>query len=630
MPENAAARLSPRQSLPPVSTGYEVARVVKDAQTNYTPAEAGPPSKANDLMQSLGVLGKMIPVAVDVGKAIVEDRTKKGAQARFVGDALDPNQSNAFIDGYERMDGQYRGVAFGNAAKEFAATNSHLPPDEFQKGLDALQNEYVGKLVHQGQLDTFLPSALKGGEHATSIYQESKNAAIMGERNQKVQNIQEGKMKIVLDQAAFDVAGIPFSKGFASVGTDPVMRQKLMDNLDAFRAVVSPQFRQIHDDSRADFKTLGLTPAQVATKFVGTVGRLAGDVGIIGIMDYAYQKDLSGMSPETANPELVNKYSDQARAMDTQISTAMLAKQEKADKQALDKRNSDRMMILANPATTPEEAKKVFLDVQGETKMDPDLAWKIGTHAADVMLGQGFNLKDNQTVYRQLEMGIGSGKLTGEAAYKALLDSAHELSPSSYQHLIEKVFSIENRKGDSAKDHAWANYTREVGAHQSSITKTLGVTDDFGKIMVNLDYTSGVKLRQITSDGLSMYFRGLESLKNKFGGAEENIPGEEITKLHDRVVNFYRPSVDEVVRMADANAGYGGDPNAPKGPPAPKKPGLIDRAKAALAPAPAAAPEPAPTVIPPGIPEGYSPTGQTVGGKPAWVSPDGKMIEVEK
>lgn len=627
MPENASQRLGPRSALPAASTGYEVAQVVKASPTDpYSPTAAGT-SSAGDLMQALGVASdKVAPVVLKAGEVWAEGAKKKGVEARFVGDAMDPNQSNAFIDGYERMDGQYRGIQFGNAAKEYAATNSHLAPDEFQAGLDSLQKEYVGKLVHQGQLDSFLPAALKGGEHATSIYQEAKNAAILGERNQKVQDIQTGQMKLILDQTAFDVAGIPLSSGFASTATDPVMRQKLMDNLDAFRAAVAPQLRKLHDDGRAAYKEIGLTPAQIATKLVGTVGRLAGDTGVVAITDYMYQKDAAGQSPESANPELVNKLADTARAMDTQINTAQRTNQERIDKKAADQRQSGWMLKLADPATTSAEARGIFLALQSDPHIDPDLAWKMGTHAVDIMNGEGFALKDKQSVARSLEDYIMSTpNLNAPASYKAIMEQSHSLSQATYQHLMEKVKSITDKKGDAAKDRSWSMFQSESGMYRSSLVKTLGVTDDTGKVMLGLDYSAQVKLAGITADGVDAWYRGIERLAKAHGGLEDNIPGADLKTLHDRIIDLHRPAVDAIVRAADQANGYGGELPGP-GPQ--KKPGLIDRVKKALAPA--EAPASGASKTPPGIPEDYHPTGKKVGGKPAWASPDGSMIEVEK
>lgn len=619
MPENAAARVGPRSALPAPSTGYEIAQVVKGPTPNdpYSPAAAGP-SKANDLIQALGIVDKqIIPLAVQGGELWAGEQKKAGADARFVGDALDPNQSNAFIDGFERMDGQYRGVQFANAAKEYATTNSHLPPDEFQKGLDELQKTYVGQLIHQGQLDTFLPDALKGGEHATAIYQESKNAQVMTERNQKTQDIQEGKMKIVLDQAALDVAGIPLSSGFASVGTDPEMRKKLFDNMDAFRAVVSPQLRAIHDETRTAFRDLGLTPAAIATKFVGTVGRLAGDVGVLGINDYMYQKDQAGMSPESANPELVNKLSDQARTMGAHIDAAMLVKQEKADKAALEFRNTQRFISLANPGTTPEQAKQIILDISQETKMDADTAFKMSNHAFDIMLGQGFALKDKEAVYRQLEDVVGTGKITGEPAYRLLMEHAHDLSHPTYQHLMEKAQAIANRKGDTAKDRSWAMFQNESNTYKASIIRTLGLQDEQGKVMIGLESNAKalMDLAKVTTDGVDGWFRGIERLAAKYGGLEDNIPGAELKSLHDSIIALQRPRTDFISKNAQNPIDQPGQNVAPqtaeqkKATPPSVKTGKISD-----------------ITLPPGIPEGSIPTGKTINGKPAFLSPDGKTI----
>lgn len=626
MPEYAPQRLGPRSALPPASTGYEIAQVVKAAPTDpYSPTAAGP-SKANDLLQALGVLDKTItPVAIEAGKALVARATKKGAQARFVGDALAPNASNAFIDGYERMDGQYKGVQFSNAAKEYAVKNSHLDPEEFQKGLDELQKTYVGQLVHQGQLDTFLPDAIKGGEHATATYQDAKNVAIVQERNQKVQDIFDGKFTISLDQTALDVLGIPLSKGFKSIATDATSRKAYDDNKDAFRAAMSPQIRAILDDARTQYKSLGMTTRDLSANLLGRIGRMAADVGAPGLLDYAYQKNAAdgNMSVETAFPAETNKYADQARAMDTQISTAMLVKQEKEKKAALEKRTGDWLMELANPNVSMQTAEKIWIDVWNEKELDPGMKLRLANHAADVMLGQGFALKDNQAVARDLEDKIMTGKVSGSEAFSAVLAASHSLSQSTYRYLMGKVSAINNRKGDTAKDRSWAMFQSESGVYRSSLIKTLSVTDDMGKVMLGLDYSSQVALRDITSNGIGMWYRGIEELAKANGGLEDNIPGEALQKLHDRIVTFYRPQVDMVVKTANPDQGYGAPPtDTTKRPPSTKTGKIADLLKAGGS---AVSGE-----LPPGIPPGYTDTGKTIGGKRAFVSPDGKMIEVEK
>jgi hypothetical protein len=613
MPEYAATRTGPRQGLPPAATGYEVAQVVKGPEPNdpYAPAEAGP-SKANDLMQSLGILGKnIVPVALDVGKAVVEARTKKGAQARLVGDALDPNQSNAFIDGYERMDGSYRGTQFGNAAKEYAATNSHLPPDEFQKGLDALQTEYVGKLVHQGQLDTFLPEAIKGGEHATAVYQEAKNAAIIQERNQKVQDIYDGQFTVALDQTALDILKIPLSEGFKSIATSAANRKAYDDNKDAFRAAMSPQIRTILDDARSRYKDLGMTTRDLSSALLGRVGRMAADAGAPGLLDYAYQKNPAdgNMSVETAFPDVTNKFADQARAMDTQINTAMDRKAEKEKKERLEKMAGDWLMELSYPAVTTETAQKIWVDVWNNKELPADTKEKIANHAADVMLGMGFARKDNQEVRRDLEYKIRTEQLVGDSANMAVLSASHQLSPATYSHLL----TIAKEHKAQLSDHKWTMFNHEANTHLSSLTKSLGLTDDLGRTMINLDLPSQGMLGQVVSNAQDSWFRGLDLLREKNGGVP--FDGAELTQLHDRITKFYTPQVEKIVNNAKASAGREAK-TAPSSVKTEKESSVIS--SSAIPKGPAVK----------GIPKDWRPSGEFSNGKEIYVSPDGKQESI--
>jgi hypothetical protein len=185
MPQEQKRRLKGRAETPgaPGSLPFKPAASPTDP---YSPVTS---PKTNDLLRALGAVKDLAGTAGQVGELWAGKQKEKGAVARAAGEQDTSGKSNAFIFGYESMDGKFKGIKFKQELASWAEQNKNLPQDEFESGMAELQKQRLGELYHDGQIKNFLPEALQGEDAARTIFQKQKMFEIQAEVTQKGQTL---------------------------------------------------------------------------------------------------------------------------------------------------------------------------------------------------------------------------------------------------------------------------------------------------------------------------------------------------------------------------------------------------------------------------------------------------------
>jgi hypothetical protein len=546
MPENATQRIGPRASLPPVATGYEVAPTAAAHPTDpYSPtaaAEGG--GKTNDLLQALGVATKVaIPAAMAFGEQWAGQEKKRGVEARLANAPLDQSKSNAFIDGYERMDGQYKGIQFEAAVKSYTAENGHLKPEEFQQGLDKLQQEHLGGIIHQGQLDSFVPKALKAAEDSAKDYQKIKTDEVIKERNTKVTAISESAQSGIANDALKEI-GIP--GGLQQLIENPLLAATVIANKEKFVGIVGPKVRSLLDDMRSQYKALGMSTSEISAILLGQVGRLAVSSSAPELMSYAFIKDASGISVADAYPEKVDEFMKHAVQNRKTFTHEALALQRQQEKEAVVAyTNNMYFAAAALPGGDNKGAMNILTALQNSgmmSKMDPSDTRRMTEDLFAIVNRKGFSEKSDPDIYTDLRLRAELKQTTPAEIYV----NRKSLSFANFSEILNNLTAKEAKDKDEAKDAELDVYRRGVDLQLKSLEQVLHPLGPGGGVLNPNNSTVLARAR-------SQFTLGLEDLLAANGRKRENIRAKDLEDLGKRVVESNRGDVKYIVQGKDIN-----------------------------------------------------------------------------
>lgn len=306
MPREQARRLKPRSAVPSVEGKP---KLTPQARPVDPYGVSGVSQGTQDLLVALDAVNKGAAALGKAGTMWAEEQGKKGARARAGGVERDDSKSNAFIAGYETMDGKYKAIEYKTALADYVTKNKHLTPDEFKAGLDALQKDHIGRLAHDGQLDSFIPDALQAEEGAWAEFQKEKRIEVEQEVVAKGQTLLQNDNSTATREG-FAILGMT---GIDDLTTAANLK-KLQDNSAGVWQVWGRKMRDVLTKNQAE--GAGVMPKQDWTeRMYESTAADAIRYGAPELMAWAYEKDQSGVAAVNTADRAGNSYAQKVAAV---------------------------------------------------------------------------------------------------------------------------------------------------------------------------------------------------------------------------------------------------------------------------------------------------------------------------
>lgn len=292
--------------------------------------------KDADLTGAVDVL-KMVSGGLDsystLQKAQKEDNKLAGMTAAFTGE--EPNKPSSFFnlglgytEGYEEMKGKIdASTTYNNAVNEYTATNSHLPPPEFQAGLKEITKKYL-------QQPGLTPHTVAG--MIPEVMATDKSVI---NHNQKVWST---NVAIEHDSTFFANAQADLKGALQTqLGLNAIEQLKLDDVRDMLRTPegiqkwsgVSSTLTSMYYDARAKAKEMGYSPTRVSEMYLDVVSKIATEYGRPELLEFTKnqkirsQEEIDKGVPEdkrtlqSTYPEKVEKAIREATVMQHHLET---------------------------------------------------------------------------------------------------------------------------------------------------------------------------------------------------------------------------------------------------------------------------------------------------------------------
>lgn len=260
--------------------------------------------KVNDLARALGVLPEMAKTAKEVLEVENKKAQEEGYFARASGDLNLEGKTNAYVKGFDEMDGKAKAIEFNNAASLYYEQNKEAAPSDFKKGFDALVGTYTNGKTKEF-LTGFTPSAL---QTQAQVEANILNHNIIKVKENEISTIAAPLIQNQRTQKALEI--------FKSFGINLTSLEELNNNpqkralYDAKRALIDKQIavsdRQILSETQKMFKEKGLLASKEdLSLFMLQQSETMNSLTGINFAGFVQEKDESGIS--LASSSLMNQ-----------------------------------------------------------------------------------------------------------------------------------------------------------------------------------------------------------------------------------------------------------------------------------------------------------------------------------
>lgn len=296
--------------------------------------------KVNDLAKALGLLPEMAKTAEQILEVQNNKAQEEGFYQRASGNMNIEGKTNAYLKGWDEMDGKANAIKFNEAAALFTEQNKDLNPSDFKKGFDALIGTFTEGKTKEF-LKSFTPSALQ-----TQAQVEMQ----MLERNtNKIKENELGTLALPLIQNATNqvIIDVFAENGIKLTSPEALTNDPLkMQQYKAKQAIIDKQLgvkmRQLLSDVQQEFKDKGMLASKedislAMMQYADTKNNATG----INLAGFILEKDGSGIS--LANSSLMKEantlYQSSLRFSDQVANQAEAAFQKK--------RREDSLLVYA-------------------------------------------------------------------------------------------------------------------------------------------------------------------------------------------------------------------------------------------------------------------------------------------
>lgn len=405
-------------------------------------------SRWQKLAQSLGVLGDQVPL---IGQAM-----QTGYKREYEAGALDalqgtekPSKGQARIQGYETFKGEDTAKRdYKLEVRQYFEDNHQvLTPEEFEDGLHEIAQKYV-----LGSTNNFLKGFLPyASQIEQKIYEDYANYQSELYRNQS--------FSLVNNKAHDDTVELLENVLGEHFGIRTL--DELIERSDVYSQFVSgdygshfaPILRQSLSDAQAEAENMGLGKKEVSRIYIDRIGQIAVKYGLPELLDFAYEKDIHGISlarkPEGLSSD---KYKDSAE--DVQKRRAEAFSKYLSEEAKIELEDNQQTLRLTVEEVLAKGTPKEALDLYENLVKNPAFRRMTGGETSTIArrllehsLKTGpedspFAEKDNPFVLDYFALPRRTGGLVKEEIEKAKSSLTYE----AYSTLLDDFFKQELKK----------------------------------------------------------------------------------------------------------------------------------------------------------------------------------------
>jgi hypothetical protein len=345
---NAPQRLSKRRGVTAKETyrygtpNLDVTANPKDTYQHTTAAG----SSAMKLAEALKSGRSLLEGYAEFREQQEKEEKTKGYELGITGQDLPEDASQAKIQGYLRAEGEAEVYDFQEQVSNYLANKNHLSPEEFQEGLNQLQEQFISDKSTE-YLKGFIPKARQIESHVYQDYMEIQRERVRQEGAANLAKTWRNEAEEMLRQ----------KQAPTGIGTS---EQRITKD-------ESKHLREVLTRLQKQGKEFGLTKMEVSEHIIDVAGRLAEQTANPDFLDFATRKDKDG-GIRLTDTKLVNRVRTWQRRAVAASDAKLNNQQERMKlyrKKAAEQLDRDITVALSNIDRLQDED-----DISSETVVD--------------------------------------------------------------------------------------------------------------------------------------------------------------------------------------------------------------------------------------------------------------------
>ena len=212
--------------------------------------------------------------------------------------------NGAYMAGYEKVDGAFKSTQYHQEITTWMADHKNDPAPQFQEGLNAIRQKYMGGMVSDDQLDGFLPRAAAAEQDVLKQHNDHQIKVTRDELAAKTSVVMQTQVNDIFIPA---LAKISFTDSNGLVRPMvPADLQTLVGikafqaNRAAFQANVDGPLKDLHTRMLSELAP-NYTKAEVSGMYVDQLVSLAGQTTSPELLDALSLPDSTGRSIKNYN-----------------------------------------------------------------------------------------------------------------------------------------------------------------------------------------------------------------------------------------------------------------------------------------------------------------------------------------